>query len=848
MYSFRTVSIKPRLPRLIEGLGEISRNFWFSWNIPAQNLFKRINEKLWEDVNHNPVKFLLLVNEEDLEETALDEEYLKLYRQVMEDFHRYLNKESWFQKKYPGMGDKVIAYFSPEFGLHESHPIYSGGLGLLAGDHMKSASDLGLPFVGVGLLYKHGYFNQIVNREGRQEAHYPYHNFYDQPIQPVFNGRGEEVVIKVEFPGRDVFVKVWRSRVGRVDLILLDANISLNSFEDRAITGQLYGGDRSVRISQEILLGIGGVRALRKLDIHPSAWHTNEGHAAFMLVERLRELVTEKGISFDTAVEAVRSCSVFTTHTPVAAGHDLFPAEMMDHYFSHLYGVPGMGREEFLKLGWDQGRGMFNMTLLAMRLSGYCNGVSRLHGEVSRELFSGLYPGIPVEEIPVTHVTNGIHTFTWLAQEIKDLYSIYLGSDWQERVTDRQMWKNNFDLPDNLLWVVHQSLKERMIRFARNVLKKQRIRNQESYDRIREVENFLRPGVLTIGFARRFAAYKRAGLLFRDRERLSRLVNHPERPVQIIYAGKAHPADTEGQELIRLVYEVSNEQEFKGKIVFLEDYGIDMARYLLQGVDVWLNTPRRPLEASGTSGQKAAANGVINVSVLDGWWPEAYNGKNGFAIGEKRKYSDNEMQDRDDCYSLYSLLEEKVVPAYYRQEMGFPGEWVQMMKNSMQTITPVFSTERMVQEYTNRFYVPLIKRGERFARDRYSLAEKMREYKQLLSQNWSQVEIIRVETNVTREMSVGDALMLKASVRLGPIRPDDVDLEIVYGSVSEKGLYNISTAPMLFEGAEEGGLYSFSGQVILPQGTFGYTVRVRPGSPDLLYKFELPLVAWAERF
>lgn len=848
MYSFRTVSIKPRLPRRIEELGDIARNFWFSWNVAAQNLFKRINEGLWEEVNHNPVKFLLLVHEEELEEIAQDEEYLKMYKQVLEDFQRYLGRESWFDKKHPEFRGNVIAYFSPEFGLHESHPIYSGGLGLLAGDHMKSASDLGLPFVGVGLLYKHGYFNQIVNREGKQEAHYPYHNFYDQPIQPVFDDRGEELVVRVEFPGRDVFVKVWKSRVGRVDLILLDANISLNSFEDRVITGQLYGGDRTVRISQEILLGIGGVRALRKLGINPAAWHINEGHASFLLVERLRELVVERNISFDTAIEVIRSCTIFTTHTPVAAGHDLFSPEMIDHYFEHLYGTLGVDREEFLSLGWDDGRGMFNMTLLAMRLSGYCNGVSRLHGEISRELFADHYPKIPREEIPVSYVTNGIHTFTWLAQEIKDLYTIYLGSDWQERLTDRQLWKNISELPENLLWVVHQSLKERMIRFARNSLKKQRIRNQEPYERIREVESFLRPGVLTIGFARRFAVYKRAGLLFRDRERLSRMVNHPERPVQFIFAGKAHPADMAGQELIKLVYDVSNEEEFKGRIVFLEDYGIDMARYLLQGVDVWLNTPRRPLEASGTSGQKAAANGVINVSILDGWWPEGYNGRNGFAIGEKRKYKDDEMQDRDDYYSLYSLLEEKVIPAYYRQEMGFPREWVEMMKNSIQTITPVFSTERMVQEYTERFYIPLIKRGGIFARDNFAPAEKMRAYKQFMKENWNQVEIVRVDTNVTREMNVGETLVVKAAIRLGQIRAEDVDVEIVYGSVYEKGLHFLSTAPMMLEEKGEDGLYNFLGQVILPQGTFGYTVRVRPGSPELVHRFELPLVAWAERF
>ncbi|MFZ5596460.1 MAG: alpha-glucan family phosphorylase [Bacillota bacterium] len=848
MYSFRTVSIKPRLPQQIEGLSDIARNFWFSWNFSAQNLFRKINERLWEDVNHNPVKFLLLVNEEELEDIALNEEYLKTYRQVMDEYKSYLSGKSWFERTYPEYKDGVIAYFSLEFGLHESHPIYSGGLGLLAGDHAKSASDLGLPFVGVGLLYKHGYFNQVINREGRQEALFPYYNFYDLPIYPVFDNEGRELIIKVEFPGRDVFLKVWKCVVGRVNLILLDSDITLNSMEDRAITGQLYGGDSKVRISQEIILGLGGVKALRSLGISPSAWHINEGHASFLLLERIRELMTGKNLSFRTAIEVVRCNTVFTTHTPVPAGHDLFTADMMEYYFNNFYTSLGISRDNFMSLGWDGDRQMFNMTFLALKLSGYCNGVSRLHGEVSREMFAHMYPGIPIEEVPVSHVTNGVHTLTWLAQEIKDLYTIYLGSDWQERITDRQLWKKINDLSDNLLWVVHQSLKEKMIGFARETLIRQRIRNQEPAERIREVEKFLNPNVLTIGFARRFATYKRAGLLFRDKERLSRLVNHPERPVQFIFAGKAHPADAAGQDLIKLVYDTSKQEEFKGKIVFLEDYSIDMARYLVQGVDVWLNTPRRPMEASGTSGQKAAANGVLNLSILDGWWPEGYNGKNGFAIGEKRKYSDDEMQDRDDCYSLYTMLEEKVVPLYYKQETGIPREWVRMMKNSIQSITPVFSTQRMVQEYTDKFYIPSIRRGRYFAEKNYQAAERMKEYKQLLTANWGSVEIMSVETNVTREMNVGETLMIKALVKLGEIRPDDVDVEIVYGGVSEKGLYGLSTAPMMYEGDGGDNQHIFVGQVILPQGTFGYTVRVRPGNPELFYKFEIPLVRWAERF
>lgn len=849
MYPYRIVSIKSRLPKQIEGLDSLARNFWLSWNVNAQDLFKRINESLWIEVNHNPVKFLLLVNEKQLEEIIKDSEYVKMYRQFMEEFNQYQHRESWFDRMHTDNKNEMIAYFSPEFGLHESQPVYSGGLGILAGDHMKSASDLGLPFVGVGILYTNGYFSQIVNREGWQEAHYPFHNFHEQPLQPVFNGAGDELIINVEFPGRNVFVKVWKSRVGRIDLLLLDANISLNNSEDRSITGQLYGGDRKMRISQEILLGIGGVRALRALGINPSVWHINEGHAAFLLIERLREMVVESKLSFDIAVEVIKSCTVFTTHTPVPAGHDLFSAEMIDHYFGHLYDTLGIKREVFLNLGLGTSRGMFNMTLLALRLSGYCNGVSHKHGEVSRGMFSYLYPRVPQEEIPISYVTNGIHTFTWLAQEIKDLYTLYLGSDWKERVTDKRKWEKINEIPDNLLWVVHQSLKDLMIKFARNSLRVQRIRNQESIQCIKEVDKFLRPEVLTIGFARRFATYKRAGLLFFDRERLSRMVNHQDRPVQIIFAGKAHPADLAGQEIIKLVYEVSNQEEFKGKIVFLENYDIHMARYLVEGVDVWLNTPRYPLEASGTSGQKAAANGVVNLSILDGWWPEGYNGKNGFAIGESKIYVDEEAQDRDDYYSLYALLEEKVIPAYYRQENGLPLEWVHLMKNSMQSITPYFSSERMVKEYTEKYYLPCIRRGKDICGNNFAMAKKLTEYKRFMQENWDRVKVLSVESNLVREMNVGEEIILEATITLGPISVNDVVVEMVYGSVSEKGLYNLSAVPMFLEGEDKGKqIFNYKGQMLLPQGTFGYTVRIRTGNSDLLHKFELPLVSWAERF
>ncbi len=845
MYAFRTISVKPKLPENIIRLKELAYNFWFSWNTQARTLFRKINEQLWDEVSHNPVKFLLHVNEEELEDIAQSDEYLKNYNKVFNEFDHYMTRDTWFNKVHPHYSGSPVAYFSAEFGLHESHPIYSGGLGMLAGDHLKSASDLGIPLVGVGLLYRHGYFNQAINRDGTQEAHYLYHNFSERPIIPVTNG--EDKMISVDMHGRKVYAKLWKCLVGRVVLYMLDTNIPENNREDRKITDQLYGGDRETRISQEILLGIGGVKALRAVGINPAAWHINEGHAAFLVLERIRELVAS-GLSFDTAKEIVKSNTLFTTHTPVPAGHDMFSAELVERFLGNLYGELKIEREDLLELGWDKHRKQFNMTLLALNLSNYCNGVSKLHGEVSKEMFSYLYPGVPVEEVPVHYLTNGVHTGSWLAQELKDLYHIYLGEDWDENITDRNMWKKVHDIPDNLLWAVHQSLKEKMIAFVRNNLKKQRIRNQEPAHWVKEVDQYLRPNVLTIGFARRFATYKRAGLLFLDRDRLNKLINNPQMPVQIIFAGKAHPADGAGQDLIRQVYSISKEEEFRGKIVFLENYDIHMARILVQGVDIWLNTPRRPMEASGTSGQKAAANGVLNLSILDGWWPEAYNGGNGFVIGEKKSYESEEMQDRDDSFSLYATLEEKVLPTYYNHDSGFPREWLKKMKNSIISIAPVFSTERMVQEYTDRYYVPSIKRWEYFIRDNYSVPQRLKDFKQFVTENWHHVCIRRVDTNASREMSVGSLLKINAYVQLGPLKPDDVDLEVVYGNITDRGLANLSIAPMLHEGQEDDGTQRYLGQLILPQGTFGYTVRVIPGHRDFVRKFELPLVTWAGNF
>ncbi len=838
MFSFNTVSAAPEIPGRISRLKEIAYNFWFSWNDPAQELFSRIDRRLWEEVCHNPVKFLLKVSAGSLERAADDKEYINLYSRVADSYDRYMTSETWFSRRFPG-GGRLVAYFSAEFGLHESHPIYSGGLGLLAGDHCKSASDLGVPLVAVGLLYRQGYFTQRINRDGWQEACYPRQNCHELPMKPVLGEDGQELTVPVDLPGRRVGVRIWKVQVGRVPLYLLDTDLPGNSREDRAITAQLYGGSRDVRICQEIVLGIGGVRALRAMGIYPGAWHINEGHAAFLCLERIREKV-DSGIRTSVAVEAVKSNTLFTTHTPVPAGHDLFSAEMVDHYLGQYYQYMGMSRDEFFRLGWDEEHQAFNMTVLALNLSDFKNGVSKLHARVSRQMFCRLYGCIQEEEVPISHVTNGVHTETWMSPGIKRLMEKYVGPDWNKNLHDPAMWEAVDGIPDGELWLTHLQLKEELIDFVRENLKAQRIRNYEPGVRVAEVNGYLSPDALIIGFARRFATYKRASLLFRDLDRLAGLVNDPRRPVRIVFAGKAHPADGPGQEMIKRVFEISNLDPFRGKVIFLENYDINAARYLIRGVDVWLNSPRRPQEASGTSGMKAAVNGVVNLSVLDGWWPEAYNGKNGFAVGDEREYPAEELQDRDDGLSLYSVLENEVIPLFFA-----PDRWAAYMKNSIKTVGPQFSSHRMVRQYTENLYASAVERGIYFRRDNCAVAEKLKSFKDFIRENWHQVAVGEVLNGGGRVKKAGENMLVDSTVRLGSIWHHDVSVEIVYGGVEGEALRDIRTAPMTLVDRMGEGVYLYRGNFTLPQGAIGYTVRVRPSSRDFAHRFDLPLVAWA---
>ncbi|WP_261807659.1 alpha-glucan family phosphorylase [Paenibacillus sp. N3.4] len=675
---------KKLLPPNINRLSDLAYNLWFSWNHDALELFARIDPVQWKQSGHNPVRLLHEASESQLQQLSEDPDFLQSYQQVIAQFDDYLNGSTWFREKHADRDYVQIAYFSAEFGFHESLPIYSGGLGILAGDHAKSASDLGIPLVGVGLLYKKGYFTQKIDASGSQQSEHFQYDFTKLPIQPVLQD-DHQLTISIDMPGRTITLQIWRVHVGRNIIYLLDADHEANQQADKDLTAQLYGGNQDTRIAQEIVLGIGGVKALRAIHYYPNVYHINEGHAAFLTLERLKELL-QLGLPFHVAVETIRSATVFTTHTPVPAGHDTFSIQMVEHYLSPMLQELSRYKQDIIALGLDHHTGQFNMTYLAMNTAGMRNGVSKLHGQVSREMFKEFHGHLDANEVPISSITNGVHLDTWTAPQWKELLERFLPGTWKVEQANKHQWQQIEVIPDESIWKVHQHLKDALIRYARHNLMEQRRRNSESEERIEEVRQYLNPKALTIGFARRFATYKRANLIFNDLYRLKKIVNDPERPVQFIFAGKAHPADYPGQELIREIYRVSQMKEFLGKIVILENYDITMARFLVQGVDVWLNNPRRPLEASGTSGQKAAMNGVLNFSVLDGWWEEGYNGTNGWAIGSTGN-ADWATQEKENTESIYQTLQKEIIPLFYNQG-DLPHQWISRMKRSFNHLVP----------------------------------------------------------------------------------------------------------------------------------------------------------------
>ncbi len=693
------------LPEKIQRLSELAYNFWTGWQPDVQALFQEINPEVWDAYLHCPLQVLKQTPLEQLEKLAEDAAFIERYQAAVRKFDAYMQEpNTWFRQNAANLDMNPIAYFSAEYGIHESFPMYSGGLGVLSGDHCKSASDLGLPFVAVGLWYQQGFFTQQIDRYGNQKAIFTKYDPVNLAVQEVTDASGKEIRVALSIAEREVQAKIWRLQVGRINLLLLDVDVPENHPDDRAINNQLYRADHETRIRQEMLLGIGGARALKALGITPSVWHMNEGHSAFMGLERIRDFMANQNLSFEEAVEAVRANAIFTTHTPVPAGHDEFHYGLMDYTFQRYWNHLGLPRDKVLELGKDgfHTGDRFSMTVLAIKLSSFRNGVSQLHGKVSQHLWHDLWPNLPEEKVPIGAVTNGVHTPSWMAGDVQELTSKVFGEDWRTNLTRPEFWEKSVMLPKEEFWRTHTRAKQRLIEEARRRLKKQFSREGLPAD---EVDLYLDPSVLTIGFARRFATYKRANLIFRDVERLKSIVNRADRPVQIIFAGKAHPADQPGQAVLRDIFHYTREDGFRGKIVLIENYDLALAKLLVAGSDVWLNNPRKPLEASGTSGMKAILNGSINFSVLDGWWVEGYNGKNGWEIGPNDPPSDPNLQDQMDVQSLYETLENEIIPLYYRQnEAGIPEDWIEKAFESFRSLIAFFSTDRMVAEYFEKFY------------------------------------------------------------------------------------------------------------------------------------------------
>jgi starch phosphorylase len=846
----QTFNVVPSLPEGLKPLRELAYNYWWGWNADAFNVFRHIDPDGWTDTRHNPVKFISQISQERLDELVHDEGFMYHLNRVVANLNSYLTRKTWFQGRKLGEGFRV-AYFSAEFGISEGLPIYAGGLGVLAGDHLKSASDLGVPLVGVGLAYRQGYFRQYLTQDGWQQERFVENDFYNMPMIQERDAQNQPLVVELDFPGRKVLVQVWRVQVGRIPLYLMDTNVDGNTPYDRNITAQLYGGDQEMRLQQEIVLGIGGIRALEKLGWYPAVTHMNEGHSAFLALERIAQHMEKDNLTYEEAREIVAASSMFTTHTPVPAGIDMFGPDMVEKYFSGYYKKFGITLESFLSLGRvNPGNHSepFSMAILALHLSTKSNGVARLHGIVSRKMWRDLWPELPLEDVPISHVTNGVHVNSWISAEMSELFDRYLGPRWLEEPGDQRIWERISEIPSAELWRTHERRRERLVGYVRRRLHQQLQDRGLPREEVEMADQVLDPEALTIGFARRFATYKRANLIFRDIDRLVALATNKNRPVQIIFAGKAHPNDEPGKRLIQEVVRIGRRGDLRRHIVFLEDYDLNCAHYLLQGIDVWLNNPRRPLEASGTSGMKAVFNGGLNCSILDGWWDEGYNGENGWAIGRGEEYADNEYQDRVESAALYQILENELIPLFYdRGPDGIPEKWIQRMKKSMTSLGPVFNTNRMVTEYTEGFYIPEVERLNKLKANNCEGARNLAAWKTKIAGAWESVRIEKVEGDMQMEFPVGSELPVRASIVLGALSPEDILVEIYYGLVDgEQNIYKTHTVVMKPEKTVSNNRIVFTGAIpCSATGRHGFTVRVVPNHPDLTERFEMNLVVWA---
>ena len=846
-HSFEVIS---DFPAVLEPLRTLAQNYRWTWNHEARSLFRSVERNLWDQCDHNPAKLLQRLSPERANRLVEDEVFLARMNRCAKELQEYMSGRTWFDDQYPNQRDSTkIAYFCAEFGISEGLPIYSGGLGVLAGDHLKAASDLGLPLVGVGLLYSKGYFRQRLNHDGWQQEFYPIYDYFDFPLQLMRNGNDQPLRVEVEFPDRVVTCQIWKAMVGRVNLFLLDSNVLENDARDQAINDTLYGGDQDMRIRQEMILGIGGMKALQALGITPTVCHMNEGHAAFLSLERIRQFMEASGTDFRVARQVVVSGNVFTTHTPVPAGFDLFTPDLLQRYLNKTIQGVGLPFDMFVKMGRidrENTAEQFNMAVLAMQNATHVNGVAKLHAHVSRQMFASRWSQFPEDEVPIDAITNGIHTMTWISHEMAALFEEYLGRDWSQHISDPETWKRIDAIPDEELWLVRENLRGELVRFARRRLQM----TFESRNFVRPdfnmIGSILDPRILTIGFARRFATYKRATLMLNDRERLKAILNHPERPVQIIIAGKSHPRDDGGKQMIQELVRFINSEGVRTRMVFLEDYDMEVARRLVQGVDIWLNNPRRPMEASGTSGMKVVANGGLNCSILDGWWDEGYDPSLGWAIGDGDDQGDPGHQDWIDSRSLYGLIEQEIAPKFYhRVENGLPSSWIVMIKNSIKALAPFFSTSRMVEDYATKFYMPASEQYRRLSENQSQPAKEALAWRDRVRKAWPDVKVKKVSDDSKGKAPKNGNLKVVATVTLGALSPDEVSVEVVQGRIGpNRELYESETIPMTMVGREDlVTTYELSVNCET-SGHRGYIVRIVPKHDLVSVAHELPIVAW----
>jgi glycogen phosphorylase len=852
MQPIRTFNVSPSLPASLEPLRQLAYNLYWDWNTEIKELFRRLDRDLWEATRHNPVALLARVSQSRLQEVAADDGFLAHMERAVGELNTYLHDRSWYKhKRANNVGKECFAYFCAEFGLVDCLPIYSGGLGVLAGDHLKSASDLGLPLVAVGLLYQKGYFAQYLNAEGWQQERYPVNDFHNIPVQLERKPDGSELRVAVEYPGRIVYARVWRVQVGVVPLYLLDTNIEPNSAYDQDITDALYGGDLDTRIHQEIMLGIGGFRALEALGHKPSVYHMNEGHSGFLILEHIRVLMQRDGLSFVEARQVAQSTQIFTTHTPVSAGFDLFPPDKTIYYVGHYAGIYGLSKDDFMGLGRENAADLnspFSMAALAMKTSSFVNGVAKLHGVVSREMFQNMWKDVPIDEVPITSVTNGVHARSCVAKSVQELYDRYLGPEWSEKSIEDPIWHKMDAIPDEELWRNHEHSRSEMVVYVRDRIVSHLKERGATLAEINHAQEALDPGVLTIGFARRFATYKRATLFLRNLDRIKKiLVGNKERKVQFVIAGKAHPKDIPGKALIRDIVHFTR-SEGMNSVVFVPDYDIYVSRVMVAGCDIWLNTPRRPHEASGTSGMKAAMNGLPNLSILDGWWDEADYVRTGWPIGHGELYSDEDYQDSVEANAFYDLLEQEIVPLFYdRDKEGLPRKWIAKMKDAIRLNCPTFNTARMLRDYATVGYFPASDRNSVVTDNHYQAGKDLAHWKQKMLQHWGDLKVQTVDVSAPEDINVNQSISVKSLIQLGSLEPHDVQVELYKGAVDTNGkIVNADTTVMTYQGRDNNGNSLYTSEIAYAaSGLQGLSLRVLPHHPHLSNPYELGSILWA---